>query len=455
MNLLFENCSVVPMTGIGERCFEGAVGVQGQRITLVSCAAEGEAHTRRVENFVKECAGDLRRIDARGMALMPGLVNAHNHAAMSLMRGFADDIPLIKWLNEYIWPFEAGLDAEAIRTGMELAVAEMLAGGTTTFADMYWMESEAAAVVDKAGIRAMLAPTFMDDNFDKFQDDLEGLLGRWAGKGDERVGAMIAPHAPYTCSPEYLRRAVELADRYDLILYTHVSETRDEVADMRRRYNCTSAEYLRDAGFFTRPAVAVHGVYLNETDMDLLARYGVPVVHNPESNMKLASGVAPVKRMLEKGLTVCLGTDGPCSNNDLDMWEEMRSASFMQKVATVDPLVLPAWEMLYMATAAGAKALRLDDRIGTVAEGMLADVILIDTRKPHMQPCHDLVSNLAYCAKASDVAMTVVDGRIVAEGGRCTTLDVRDVMRHAQEYIESIDVLKDASAVPRTRLPAA
>ncbi len=436
MNLLIENCTVVPMTGSGERHFSGTVGVCDRRIALVARTDEGEELARRVERFTRECGGKMRRIDGQGMVLMPGLVNIHGHAAMSLMRGYADDVPLMRWLHDYIWPFEAGLTPEAVRLGTQLSVAEMLAGGTTTFADMYWMEASVAQAVEEGGIRAVLCPTFIDARFGDFEEDLELVMNRFANSPDSRIGAMIAPHAPYSCSEEHIRRAVELSRRYGVGLTTHVAETRDEVDEIRRRYGKTPVEHLRDLDFFTRPSIAVHTVHLTEGDIEIFAHFGVSVAHNPQSNMKLASGIAPVARMMHAGINVGLGTDGPCSNNDLDMWEEMRSAALLQKVATGDPTVLPAYEALKMATVNGARALGMDDRIGTIEEGMLADLILVDTRKPHLQPCHDVIANLAYAAKASDVALTIVDGRIVAENGRCLTLDADAIRRAAQDYID-------------------
>jgi 5-methylthioadenosine/S-adenosylhomocysteine deaminase len=219
-----------------------------------------------------------------------------------------------------------------------------------------------------------------------------------------------------------------------------VAETLDEVAILHEREGMTPIEYLDSLGLLTPRTVAVHCVHITDSDIAIMKKRGVSAVHNPQSNMKLASGIAPVAQMKAAGVNVAIGTDGASSNNDLDMWEEMRSASFLQKVTTGDTLALPAWEILRMATVGGAKALRLDDRVGTIAEGMLADVILVDMRKPHLQPVHDPISNLAYCAGSADVSMTVVDGRIVAENGRCTTLDADDVMRRARKYTKKPNI---------------
>ncbi len=436
MNILIENGTVVPMTSRDDAPFVGAIGISGDKITMVSREDGGEGHTRRVEAFLASAGRDTERIDARGMAVMPGMVNTHNHASMSLLRGYADDLPLFKWLSEYIWPFEGGMSGEDIRMGAELGVAEMLAGGTTTFADMYWMETFVGKAVATSGIRALLGSTCIDGRVDVFQQEFEQSVNDWQGAAEGRITLMVAPHAPYTCSPDTLRRCLELADKHGVMVYTHVAETLDEIETIRKNYGKTPVEYLRDQGVFDRRSVAVHCVHLTGGDMDIMASKGVTVAHNPQSNMKLASGIAPVKQMLEKGLTVGLGTDGPSSNNDLDMWEEMRSASLLQKVANADPLTLPAYDMLEMATLRGARTLHMEDKIGSLAEGKLADVILVDMRKPHLQPLHNVVSTLAYSAKASDVALTIVNGRIVAREGRCTQIDTPTLMATAQSYIE-------------------
>ncbi len=413
MNILIEECQVVAMTD--EPVFEGTLGIRGNRIELVSHVADGEAHVRRVEQFVEACGDDLRRVEGRGLAAMPGLVNIHGHAPMTLMRGYADDIPLFEWLNEWIWPFEANLTPEDVARGAGMAVEEMLRGGTTTCVDMYWMEASVGEAMGRGGIRAVVCPTFIDAKFDGFERDFHAVMDRLVTPKafNGRLTAMIAPHSPYMCSEEHLRRAVERSEQYGLGINIHLAETLAEIETIYKRYGCTPTEYLQSVGLFERPVLAVHGVHLTEGDMDMLAHAGAAVAHNPQSNMKLASGTAPVARMLEKGITVGLGTDGAASNNDLDMWEEMRSASFLQKLATRNPTVLPAHRMLRMATIEGAKAIGMADRIGSLEEGKLADVILIDLRRPHLQPVHDLVANLAYCGKAADVVMTIVDGEVV------------------------------------------
>ena len=434
MDILIKDTWVLPMTATGEESplFRGHVGISGDRIVAV-CRNEEES-----ERFRQGCVGTVQEIDGRGKLLMPGLINTHNHVAMTLMRGYADDMPLMPWLTEKIWPFEEKERPDDVRLGAEVGIAEMLLGGTTAFVDMYWMQTSVAEAVCRSGIRAVLSPCFVDACFEEFERDLEIVLERYAGSGDGRIGVMIAPHAPYTCSPEHLRRALELSRRYGLGINIHVAETKTEIETIARQYGKSPVVHLRDLGMFERPTLAVHGVYLSNEDIALLKEHGVSVAHNPQSNMKISSGIAPVARLLREGINVGIGTDGACSNNDLDMWEEMRSASFLQKVATDDPCVLPAYEVLKMATVNGAKAIGMEGKLGQIAEGMLADVILIDLCKPHLSPCHDLVANLVYCCKSSDVDTVIVNGRIVVEHGRLLTLDTTALCGEIQQRVEEM-----------------
>lgn len=434
MNILIKDTWVLPMTAAGGESplFRGHVGISGDRIVAV-CRSEEE-----IEHFRRGCPGTLHEIDGRGKVLMPGLINTHNHVSMTLMRSYADDMPLMPWLTEKIWPFEEKEQPDDVRLGAEVGIAEMLLGGTTTFVDMYWMQTSVAEAVCRSGIRAVLSPCFVDARFEEFERDLESVMERYAGQGEGRIGVMIAPHAPYTCSPEHLRQALELSRRYGLGINIHVAETKTEIETIARQYGKSPVVHLRDLGVFERPTLAVHGVYLNDEDIALLKEYGVSVAHNPQSNMKISSGIAPVARLLREGVNVGIGTDGACSNNDLDMWEEMRSASFLQKVATDDPCVLPAYEVLKMATVNGARAIGMEGKVGQIAEGMLADVILIDICKPHLSPCHDLVANLVYCGKSSDVDTVIVNGKIVVEHGRLLTLDTTALCGEIQQRVEEI-----------------
>ena len=372
MAILFSNATVLPMTAAGNapRTFAGWVGVDGNRIALVT-----ESETAAAE--FRAAHPGLREFDCRGKLVMPGLVNTHCHAAMTLQRSLADDIALMEWLHDYIWPFEARQTADDVALGMTLGVVEMLLGGVTSFVDMYYFENRCVETVERLGIRAMLGCNYFDSNVDEVMPQVEEAVRLAAGC--DRVQIALAPHSPYTVSPENLLRGKRLADKYGLHLMIHISDS----------------------------------------DIETLAARGVAVSHNPQSNMKISSGVAPVERMRAAGALVTVGTDGTCSNNDLDMFEEVRTAAFLQKSATGDPVALPAWEALRLATANGARAMGYaDGELGVVREGALADLIVVDLQKPHLQPVNDVVSNLVYCGKASDVDTVVVDGRIVVEN-RC------------------------------------
>lgn len=429
MTVLIHHALILPMSAReGEpRWFHGSVGIAGERIVMV-VRAEGEEARQEVAAFRERHGSGLREIDGAGKLVMPGLINIHTHAAMTLMRGYADDMPLMPWLSEKIWPFEAKMNRDDVELGARLGIAEMLLGGTTTFVDMYWMEEAVACAVCDAGIRAVLSPAFIDSRFAEFERDLHQLMKEYYGG---RIRVMVGPHSPYTCSAESIRRGIALSEAYDIPLHIHLSETQSEVKIMRERYGKTSAEWLEEMGFFERPALAVHAVHLTGGDRTILRKHGVSVAYNPESNMKLGSGAAPIARMLDEGINVGIGTDGASSNNDLDMWGEMRSGAFLQKVTTGDPTVLPAYEVLKMATVNGARAIGRGEELGQICEGMLADLIVVDLEKPHLAPGFDPAANLVYCGKNSDVDTVIVNGRIVVEQGKLLTLDPAVLCRAA------------------------
>ena len=386
------------------------MGTDGDRIALAT-ASEADAAAFRAAH------PGLREIDCRGKLVMPGLVNTHCHAAMTLQRSLADDIALMEWLHDYIWPFEARQTADDVALGMTLGVVEMLLGGVTSFVDMYYFENRCVETVERLGIRAMLGCNYFDSNVDEVMPQVEEAVRLAAGC--DRVQIALAPHSPYTVSPENLLRGKRLADKYGLHLMTHISETQDEVRIVREKYGKTSVEHLDGLGLLGPKTIGAHCIHVTDSDIETLAARGVAVSHNPQSNMKISSGVAPVERMRAAGALVTVGTDGTCSNNDLDMFEEVRTAAFLQKSATGDPVALPAWEALRLATVNGARAMGYaDGELGVVREGALADLIVVDLQKPHLQPVNDVVSNLVYCGKASDVDTVVVDGRIVVEN-RC------------------------------------
>ena len=413
------------------RTLTGWVGVVGNRVALVTASADDAAAFRAAHP-------GLREIDCRGRLVMPGLVNTHCHAGMTLQRSYADDIPLMSWLNDYIWPFESRQTPDDVALGMTLGIVEMLLGGVTSFVDMYYFQDRCVEVAERLGIRAVLGCNYFDTNIDEVFPQVERAVGL-AAAGSGRVRIAVAPHSPYTVSPENLVRGKELADRYGLGMMTHIAETRDELRIVRERYGRTPVEHLDALGLLTPHTIGAHCVHVTESDIETLAARGVTVSHNPQSNMKISSGVAPVARMIERGALVTVATDGTCSNNDLDMWEELRTAAFLQKSATGDPCVLPAYEALRLATANGARAMGCaDGELGVLREGALADVIVIDLQKPHLQPVHDIVSNLVYCGKAADVETVVVDGRLVVENRRLLHIDLPSLYERVGEAVRRV-----------------
>jgi 5-methylthioadenosine/S-adenosylhomocysteine deaminase len=432
MKTLITEVLIVPMsaeTGDARKYFTGSVALEGNRISMVADDASADDR-RRVAKFRVDHP-DAKMIDGRGKLLMPGLINTHTHAAMTLMRNFADDLPLMEWLHQRVWPFEAQLGSAEIATGSRLGIAEMMLGGTTTLVDMYWHEAAVARVARDMGVRAVLCPSYVDGpRMAEFESDLQETLK--VAAGCDRLSVRVAPHAAYSCSEENLRRGVALAHRHNLGMHIHVSETLDEQRIIRDRHGLTPTEYLLGMGLFERPVIAAHCVHASDRDMEIMRSHGVSVAHNPQSNMKLARGAAPIARMVARGLNVSLGTDGASSNNDLDMWDEMRSASLLGKLTTLDPAALPAYEILKMATVNGAVAIGMAGSLGIVAEGALADLILLDTRKPHWQPLADPLAALVYSAKASDVHTVWIDGRPTVSGGRPVGLDLDAIMHDAR-----------------------
>ena len=434
MNLLIKGCTILPMTASeSDPCkyFVGNIGIADGKILFA------DAEPASVDRFRARSHEPLEEIEGEGMVALPGFINLHNHVSMSLMRSYADDMPLMPWLNDKIWPFEAKLNGEDIYLGAKLGIAEMLLGGTTTFVDMYWHSDRVADAVSEMGIRGVVCPTFVGANYDNFEPEAIRMAEKYGSKKG-RIQIMLAPHAAYTCPPDTLKKALKIADRYGLGIQIHVSETLDEQRMIREQYGKTPVAHLRDVGLFERPVLAAHCVYVDEADMEIMARCRVSVAHNPQSNMKLASGIAPVSRMLEAGINVGIGTDGPSSNNDLDMWEELRTASLLQKVATLNPCALTAYQTLRMATVHGAKAIGREGELGVIAPGALADLILVDMRRPHLSPQNDLIANLVYCGKASDVDTVIVDGQVVVKEHQLLMADVQTLCCEAGERVGEI-----------------
>ncbi|NKI23190.1 amidohydrolase [Paenibacillus dendritiformis] len=384
---------------------------------------------------------EAARIDGKGLFFMPGLINTHGHAAMSLLRGYGDDMVLQTWLQEKMWPMEAKFTAEDVRWGTALSVLEMLKGGTTTFVDMYDHMDEVAKVVEESGMRACLMRGAIglcpeDVQEAKLREAVQ-FAQDWHGKADGRITAMLAPHAPYTCPPGFIEKFVQAAHDLDLPLHTHMSETAAEVAQNVADCGLRPVAHLEKLGFFSRPSFVAHGVHLTDEEIEVLARHDVAVSHNPGSNLKLASGVARVPELLRAGVTVSLGTDGPASNNNLDMFEEMRLAALIHKGVSGDPTAVPAAEAMRMGTLYGARTIRAE-KLGLLEAGMKADIVAVNVNQPHFVPHTDFVSHMIYSASAKDVAHVWVDGRQVIKDGQCLTLDEERILYEAGRCFERL-----------------
>jgi len=364
--------------------------------------------------------------------VMPGLVNTHTHAAMSCLRGLADDLPLMPWLTEYIFPVERTLTAEIVHDASLLSICEMIRSGTTSFCDMYLFAHEVARAADKAGMRAWVGEVLYDfpsPNYGELDNGFrctEALFADWAGH--ELVTITADPHAIYTCAPELLRRLGRLADARQALYVIHLAETRAEVQGCREQHGTTPVRYLDGLGLLHGRVLADHCVVLEPEEIDILARRGVKVAHCMESNLKLASGVAPVSELLAAGVTVGLGTDGSASNNDVDMFGEMGSVARMHKVTRLDPTVMPADAVLWAATRGGAAALAAGESIGSLETGKKADLIVLDLNQPHLTPMYHPVSHLVYCARGADVKHSFINGRPVMRDRCLLTLDEEAIL---------------------------
>ncbi len=418
---------VLPMTGPKDFFARGEVAIEAGKI--LSVGPEGSAPQGWVPDA--EYGGP-------DFLIMPGLINGHTHAGMTLLRSYADDLPLMEWLQEKVWPFEAKLTSDDIYWGTKLCILEMILSGTTTLVDMYFAMHKVAKAVDESGFRAVLSRGMVGTGpaTELAYNQSKELIENWHGKADGRIKVMVAPHAPYTCPPDFLKRAIKLAEEYGVGINTHLAETKVEVDDITKQYGKSPIRLMEEVGLFTRPVVAAHCVHVDEQEIELLAKYKVGVIHNPESNLKLASGVSPVTRMLEAGVTVGLGTDSACSNNNLDLFGEMRSAAFLQKVSC-GSTALPAYQALELATVQGAKALGLEN-LGQLKPGFKADVILLNMHQPHLYPRHDVVAHLVYAAHGSDVQTVIIDGNVVMENRQVLTIDSEKIMAEVQSRAEQI-----------------
>lgn len=374
-------------------------------------------------------------IEGKDHFAVPGLVNAHTHASMTLLRSYADDMELMDWLNNKIWPLEAKMKEQDIRIGAQLALVEMIRTGTTAFADMYgpWMEIVADETIG-AGIRGILsrgAIGFMPGAMKTLEENVE-LFRNYHGSGDGRISVLLGVHAPYTCPPDFCQAAAKASVENGINVHIHMSETQAEIKEIQEKYGKRPFKYIEDTGLFQRPSIAAHCVWLDDEDLAIMKKHQVTPVHNPGSNMKLASGVAPVPWLLAQGVQVALGTDGASSNNNLDMLEEVRLAAMLHKVKELDPLAVDAAQALRMGTEYGAKALWLDN-VGKIEAGAKADIVLYDMRRPEWCPRHNLVSLLVYSANSSSADTMLCNGRIIMEKGELKTMDEEKILFEANK----------------------
>ena len=432
VDLIVHNAIVVTMNAAGRVLPRGAVAIRGNQIVAVESA-----------DAIASAFSARETIDAGGQIVMPGFVNTHGHAPMVLYRGLADDLALMEWLQKYIFPAEAKtVSPEFVRAGTRLAVLEMIQSGTTTYTDMYYFEEEIARVTREAGLRGVLGQTIIQFPVADAKTPAEGLARTEtfleAFAGDELITPALAPHAMYTLDAATLRAVRAMADRHQAPVLIHLAETADESQTSQKQHKVSPTRYLESLGFWGPRTLAAHAIWLDEADIGILAKRKVGVSHNPESNMKLASGTAKIPALRKAGVSAGLGTDGAASNNDLDMFEAMRQAAFLHKLTSNDPRTLPAREVLAMATIEGARALGMDDRIGSLEAGKRADLILVSMAGARQTPMYDPISHLVYVARGGDVRTTIVNGKILMRDRKMLTLNEAEVIREAHEYAQKV-----------------
>ncbi|MCS1351025.1 amidohydrolase [Mechercharimyces sp. CAU 1602] len=429
MKRLYTNGLIITMADQeGPRYTRGSIGVEDHTISYIGTDAIASEYDEV--------------IDLRGKAVLPGLINTHNHAAMTLLRGYADDLPLQTWLEEKMWPIEARFQAEQVRKGTALALVEMIKGGTTCFADMYDHMDQVAEMVEISGMRAVLCRGVIglgseQERADKLAEAVS-FARQWHMQANGRITTMMSPHSPYTCPPAYIEQIVERAIALQIPIHTHMSETAREVEQNIELYGKRPVEHLLSLGLFTIPTLVAHAVHLTTEEIKMLADYDVKIAHNPGSNLKLGSGIAPIPQMLAAGLRPSLATDGAASNNNLDLLEEIRLAALIHKGVNQNPEAVPAYTALSMGTSYGAEALFLDQYIGTLEVGKKADFITVATTGAHMHPMHDLISHLVYSASRDDVQDMVVDGKIIMRDRACLTLDEEKITYEAARAFAAI-----------------
>jgi len=431
VDLLIHNAKVLTLNDSDEIFDPGVVAITNDEIVWVG------PETSWPDQFEP-----WERLNMAGGLIMPGLINAHTHAAMTCFRGLADDLPLSVWLNEHIFPAERNINGELVYKGTLLACAEMILGGITTFCDMYLFEDQVARAAHEAGMRALVGEVLYDFPSPNYGSPERGLaftrdlIQTW--QDDPLISVAVEPHAVYTCSPELLYKCRVIVEDFRVPMIIHLSESQDEVNQVKERYGLSPVDHLEQLGLLSPQLIADHCVVLTETEMDILAERGVRVVHNNESNMKLANGVAPVAKLLERGVVVGLGTDGCASNNNLDMLAEMDSVAKLHKVYRMDPTIMDAKTVVRLATRGGARVLGLEEQVGCLEPGKKADLIGLDLDKPHLTPLYNIYSHVVYAASAADVTLNIINGRVVMRDGELLTLDVEKIMAEVRAIAKKI-----------------
>jgi 5-methylthioadenosine/S-adenosylhomocysteine deaminase len=421
-DIAIKNGIIITMDSMDYIVTGGIIGIKGEQITYIGKEDGNRIDAKKV-------------IDAKKGLILPGLVNGHTHAAMTLFRGLADDLPLMDWLNNYIFPAESKIDADFVFTGTLLACAEMILSGTTTLCDMYLFEEAAALACKEAGMRSLVGEVLYDFNSPNYGSPenglkyTESLIKKW--HGDPIISIAVEPHSLFTCSPSLLIAANELSLRNQVPIIIHLAETEDESRYVEKTFGKSPVQHLDALGILGPNLIACHCVHINSEEIKLLRDKGVKVVHNPESNMKLASGIAPVQEMISSGIKVGLGTDGCASNNDLDLFSEMDTAAKLQKIGCMSPTVMDALTVLKMATIDGASVLGMDKYIGSLEAGKKADIIVIDVNKPHLTPMYNPYSHIVYSVGGADVVHSIINGQLVMFERNLLTIDVKNLMEKA------------------------
>jgi 5-methylthioadenosine/S-adenosylhomocysteine deaminase len=433
VDLLITGGTVVTLDDQWNVFVNGFVAIRDAKIVAI-----GDASSRNLRDFQS-----AEILDARNKVVLPGLINTHTHLPMVLFRGLADDLKLDEWLSKHIFPAESRfVTREFVVAGTRLALAEMIRGGTTTYCDMYYFEDAIAEETSKAGLRAVLGQTVIDfpapDNktWSEAITSVEAFAGKW--KQNELIQPAIAPHAVYTVSTEHLTEVSLLAEKLNLPIVIHLAEASSETDYTLKHYGQRPVSYLEQIGLLSPRVIGAHAIEVNNQELQILRRREVGICHCPQSNMKLAVGVAPIPQMLAAGLRVGLGTDGAASNNDLDLWQEIDTAAKLHKLHTGDATIVSARQALQMATLGGARALHLEERIGSLEVGKMADLIILELDAPHLVPRYDIYSLLVYSAKASDVVDTIVNGRILMRDRQLKTLDIKQVIDDARQYARRV-----------------